>query len=248
MSQRDRIQSYLENIFINQDIEHFESVLPGFIDIERQRVLLECEHSVYSCRGISQNGDKFILKLTRLPRKILFQELFDLNALHRYRDVQQHLELLIEEDLLLVQRLMEAAEDVMERLRQHIPISEEWGPVLYGPGLNPETVSVWIKVAPPLLRKCLPEVRYRICFYIDASHQITASVFTDNLNFFSGEQKKNMRVAQLKGPQSKCLIGLDDLRITSPVEWKETKWNIEDIDHLCRRGIQHIQQKLCGLE
>lgn len=244
MSQHDHIQSYLEDIFINKDIEHFESVLPGFMQLEEQRVLLECEHSVYNCRGISQNGDKFILKLTRLPRKILFQELFDLNALHRCRDVQQHLELLIEEDLLLVQRLMEAAEDVMERLRRHIPISEEWEPVLYGPGLNPETVSVWIKVAPPLLRKCLPEVRYRICFNIDASHQITASVFTDNLNFLSGEQQENLKVAQLSGLQTKCLIGLKDLSITSPAEWKETKWKFEDIDHLCRSGIQHIQQKL----
>lgn len=248
MSQRDRIQSYLEDIFINQDIEHFESVLPGFMQIEQQRVLLECEHSVYNCRAISQDGDKFILKLTRLPRKILFQELFDLNALHRCRDVQQHLELLIEEDLLLVQRLMEAAEDVMERLRRHIPITEEWEPVLYGPGLNPETVSVWIKVAPPLLRNCLPEVSYRICFDIDACHQITAFIFTDNLNFFTSEQKEKLRLQQLRRPQAKCLIGLDDLNLTSPEEWKETKWNIGDLDHLCRSGIQHIQQKLSGLK
>lgn len=248
MSQHDRIQRYLENIFINQDIEHLESVLPGFIDVEEQRVLLECEHSVYNCRGISQNGDKFLLRLTRLPRKVLFQELFDLKALHRCRDVQLHLESLIEQDLFLVRRLMEAAEDVLECFRRHILISKEWEPGLYGPGLNSETASVWIEVSPPVLRNCLPEVRYRICFNIDVCHQITAFIFTDNLNFFTPEQKEKLRLAQLRRPQTKCLIGLDDLNLTSPAEWKETKWNIEDLDQLCRRGIQHIQQKLSGLE
>ena len=248
MSQDDQIQSYLENIFINQDIEHVESVLPGFIHFEEQRVLLECEHAVYDCRGISQHGDKFLLKLTRLPRKILFQQLFDLKALHICRDVQQHLELLIEEDLFLVQQLMEAAEDLLERFRRHIPISEEWEPTLYGPGLNPETVTVWIKVTPPVLRNCLPGGRYRICFNIDVRHQITASVFTNDVTFSSEEQKEKLRLAQLKGPHPKCLIGLEDLRVTSPAEWKETKWKFEDIDHLCRRGIQHIQQKLSELE
>jgi len=244
MSHKTSVTDLLAKLFLTDESNIMEPCAPGMLYLEEDSVMLDSEIAVYRCRIEFRDSVAFHLSLSRLPQHMLFEGMVDCLDDSHITTLRQQLDFSIQQDLQLVRDLNDHADDLLYQLRGRMPIDDAWEPVLYGPGLNCKTISVWIGLRSTAVRVFKPKVRYRMIFTIHEDRQIEASIATDNVDVLldpvEGESMADVLQRSLLGR----LDGTSFLRVETPAAWVGQKWTFEDVNALCIEGIQSLEQTL----